>query len=238
MSRHMGLCRSYASALCPVYLEELRDSCERCKSVCAVKGKGNSSRRDLQTRLQFDTAFGELLGEVIPPRLAEQEFCANFFMSTETTAPVVDESQTETRRRRMQTTSGAHREIENLVEIFQGLDTELVELISTIEKVDPFFSVVAMARVHTIMPYPNTMIATYLKNIRAAVMTKFDAYEWPDSFSNSQFCDLQLKATSPNAGSWQDGSKTFERLKCPKRKSLVFFKSTNNLRPPLKRWRK
>eukprot|EP00035_Acanthoeca_spectabilis_P039806 m.65206 g.65206 ORF g.65206 m.65206 type:complete len:879 (-) comp9747_c0_seq2:2106-4742(-) len=177
MSRHMGLCRSYASALCPVYLEELRDSCERCKSVCAVKGKGNSSRRDLQTRLQFDAAFGELLGEVIPPRLAEQEFCANFFMSTETTtAPVVDESQTETRRRRMQTTSGAHREIENLVEIFQGLDTELVELISTIEKVDPFFSVVAMARVHTIMPYPNTMIATYLKNIRAAVMTKFDAF--------------------------------------------------------------
>mmetsp|Transcript_22679 Transcript_22679/g.68296 ORF Transcript_22679/g.68296 Transcript_22679/m.68296 type:complete len:850 (+) Transcript_22679:54-2603(+) len=178
ISRHSTLCKSYADELCPEYLKDLRESCELCKAACGVKAKGGTAKRDLQSRVQFDVAFEQLLDDVVPTRVAEQEFCSKFFMDADVSleAPMSSANKSKSMIGRAHTTSGASRELEALVETFQGFDDELLDCIAAIEKLDPFFSVIAMARLQMIVPIPGTMLYPYMRNIRSVIMDKFNAF--------------------------------------------------------------
>lgn len=81
-SRFSTLCQAYASALCPVYAREMHEATERCKTISGLKGKGATSSGGtasnaevLSRRLQFDSAVDDLLRDVLPVRVAEQDFC-------------------------------------------------------------------------------------------------------------------------------------------------------------------
>lgn len=156
-SKFSGVCQAYTRALHPVYLQELKDGCERAKSSAGLKGK-SADKDDWGRRQQFDTVFNELLVDTTNSRIAEQDFCVTYFIESdeEQKAGRLQQARTGTGQslkiesvpsRRMESISvGNQREKEMLAGLFDGFRGEVITFIESAEKSDGFNIVSIMHR--------------------------------------------------------------------------------------------
>lgn len=176
--------QAYTRALHPVYLRELKEGCERAKTV--LKGK-KDEKDDGPRRQQFDAAFNELLSEVIPSRIAEHEFCDTYFIGKGEEQPDGDTGGGHGRLGRVRSSDvprhgsvslGQSRENEILAGLFEGTGSEILAFVEVAQKHDGFNIVSIMCRLQQISettsskPLLRKPISLCLKQVRM----RFDVY--------------------------------------------------------------
>uniref|UniRef100_A0A7N9AKW1 Exocyst complex component 1 n=1 Tax=Mastacembelus armatus TaxID=205130 RepID=A0A7N9AKW1_9TELE len=142
---------------------------------------GNMSASDLDVadRTKFDKIFEQVLSELEPLCLAEQDFISKFFkLQQHPTVPEPEESDGGTPSR---TPPQAEKDTVRLMmnKIFQSIETELNSLISLGDKIDSFNSLYMLVKMsHHVWTAENvdpaSFLSTTLGNVLVTVKRNFD----------------------------------------------------------------